>query len=214
MTMKRLPTILILALASICPAVQAGLDTDLKAIQKQWAQASYATPKQQQEQAFEVLVTNARSLNEQYPDSAEPKVWLAIVLSSDAGVNGGLSALGKVKEARRLLEAAIQIDATVLEGSAYTSLGSLYYQVPGWPIGFGDDEKAETYLKQALAINPDGIDPNYFYGDFLLEEGNYPEAVRYLEKARAAAPRPDRPLADRGRQQEISARLAQASSKL
>ena len=214
MTMKRLQTILILALASICPAVQAGLDSDLLAIQKQWAEANYATPEQQQEQAFEVLVTNARSLNERYPDSAEPKVWLAIVLSSDAGVNGGLSALGKVKEARRLLEAAIQIDATVLDGSAYTSLGSLYYQVPGWPIGFGDAEKAETYLKQALAINPDGIDPNYFYGDFLLEEGNYPEAVRYLEKARSAAPRPDRPLADRGRQQEISARLVQASSKL
>jgi len=214
MKMKRLQMILLLALAGVCTALQAGLDTDLLAIQKEWAQANYATPKPQQEQAFEVLLTHARALGDQYPDSAEPKVWLAIVLSSDAGVNGGLSALGKVKEARRLLEAAIQIDATVLDGSAYTSLGSLYYQVPGWPIGFGDDEKAEAYLKQALAINPDGIDPNYFYGDFLLEQDNYTEAIHYLEKASAATPRPDRPLADRGRQQEIRAKLAQANSKL
>ena len=214
MKMKRLQITLLLTLAFVCTALQAGLDTDLLSLQKQWAQANYATPKQQQEQAFEVLLTHARDLSGQYPDNAEPKVWLAIVLSSDAGVNGGLSALGKVKEARRLLEAAIQIDATVLDGSAYTSLGSLYYQVPGWPIGFGDDEKAESYLKQALTINPDGIDPNYFYGDFMLDQGNYEDAIHYLEKAGSAPTRPDRPLADSGRQQEITAKLAQAISKL
>jgi tetratricopeptide (TPR) repeat protein len=212
--MKQLQTLLMLALACICPALQAGLDTDLLAVQKQWAQANYATPQEEQEQAFEELVTQARKLTKQYPDSAEPMVWLAIVLSSDAGVTGGLGALGKVKEARRLLETALQIDATVLDGSAYTSLGSLYYQVPGWPIGFGDNEKAELNLKKALAINPDGIDPNYFYGDFMLEQENYTEAVRYLEKASTAPPRPDRPLADLGRKREISAKLAQAHSKL
>jgi Tfp pilus assembly protein PilF len=48
--------------------------------------------------------------------------------------------------------------------------GALYYQVPGWPIGFGDKDKANELLKKALALNPDGIDPNYFYGDFLLKE--------------------------------------------
>ena len=212
--MKRLQTLLLLALACMFSAVQAGLDTDLLQLQKQWAQANYATPEDEQEQAFEELVTRARALTEQYPDNAEPMVWLAIVLSTDAGVTGGLGALGKVKEARRLLDTALQIDATVLDGSAYTSLGSLYYQVPGWPIGFGDDEKAESNLKQALAINPDGIDPNYFYGDFMLEQGNYTEAVRYLEKADAAPPRPDRPLANLGRKREISTKLAQARSKL
>jgi hypothetical protein len=56
------------------------------------------------------------------------------------------------------------IDPRALQGSAYTSLGSLYYQVPGWPIGFGDDKRAEAMLLKALEINPDGIDPNYFYG--------------------------------------------------
>jgi len=212
--MKRLQTLLLLALGCMFSAVQASLDTDLLQLQKQWAQANYATPEDEQEQAFEELVTGARALTEQYPDNAEPMVWLAIVLSTDAGVTGGLGALAKVKEARRLLEGALQIDATVLDGSAYTSLGSLYYQVPGWPIGFGDDEKAETNLKKALAINPDGIDPNYFYGDFMLAQDNYTGAVRYLQKAGMAPPRPDRPLADLGRKREISTKLAQARSKL
>ena len=74
---------------------------------------------------------------------------------------GGLGALGLVKQAKASLEQALAIDPQALAGSAYTSLGSLYYQVTGWPLGFGDDDKAEAMLKQSLAINPDGIDPNY-----------------------------------------------------
>jgi Tfp pilus assembly protein PilF len=81
-----------------------------------------------------------------------------------------LGALSLVKQARTNLEKAIEIEPNALQGSAWTSLGALYYQVPGWPIGFGDKDKADEMLKKALAINPDGIDPNYFYGDYLLKE--------------------------------------------
>lgn len=193
---------------------QADVNDDVIKIQHQWARANYDTPENQQEKAFEALVAEAQKLADLNPDSAEAKVWLGIVLSTDAGVTGGLGALGKVKEARRQLEAAEKINPDALNGSIYTSLGSLYYQVPGWPIGFGDDEKAERYLKKALAINPDGIDPNYFYGDFMLEEGNYQQAIKYLEKAAAAPPRPGRPLADKGRQAEVQQKLQQAREKI
>ncbi|QTG98208.1 tetratricopeptide repeat protein, partial [Vibrio furnissii] len=63
-------------------------------------------------------------------------------------------ALSLVKEAKVLLEQVIETAPETLDGSAYTSLGSLYYQVPGWPIGFGDDDKAEAMLQKALEINP------------------------------------------------------------
>lgn len=78
-------------------------------------------------------------------------------------------------------------------------------------MGFGDDEKAEKLLKQALAINPTGIDPNFFYGDFLLDQGDKAQAKVYLDKALAAlaAPaRPGREVADEGRRMEIRERLA------
>ena len=208
------------ALAVICSLLffstmtQADVNDDVMKIQHQWAKANYDTPENQQEKAFEALLAEAQKLADLNPDSAEAKVWLAIVLSTDAGVTGGFGALGKVKEARRQLEAAEKINPAALYGSIYTSLGSLYYQVPGWPIGFGDDEKAETYLKKALAINPGGIDPNYFYGDFMLEEGNYQQAIKYLEKAAAAPPRPGRPLADKGRQAEVQQKLQQAREKI
>ncbi len=202
------------ALLFASTASLADINDDIMKIQHQWARANYETPESEQEKAFEMLVAEARKLAELNPGRAESKVWLAIVLSTDAGVTGGFGALGKVKEARRQLEAAEEINPDVLDGSVYTSLGSLYYQVPGWPIGFGDEEKAEVYLKKALSMNPDGIDPNYFYGDFQFEEGNYSEAIKYLEKAALAPPRPGRPLADKGRQAEIQKKLQQARKKM
>jgi tetratricopeptide (TPR) repeat protein len=212
MKVKKLVTLF--SLLFFTTLTYAGMGDEISKIQHAWALANYQTPESGQEQAFESLVAEARKLAEANPDSAEPKVWLAIVLSTDAGVTGGLGALGKVKEARRQLEAAEKINPDVLNGSIYTSLGSLYYQVPGWPIGFGDDEKAEQYLKKALAMNPNGIDPNYFYGDFMVEEGDYQQAVKYLEKAAAAPPRPGRTIADKGRQAEIQAKLQQARKKI
>ena len=203
-----------LALFSISMPAMADMLQDIEDVQHAWAAANYGTPEDQQEKAFEDLVKQAQAVADTYPDKAEPKVWQAIVLSTQAGVVGGLGALGKVKEARKLLEEAEQIDANVLDGSVYTSLGSLYYQVPGWPLGFGSDDKAEQYLQKALMVNPDGIDPNYFYGDFMLEEGKPQEAVKYFEKAMNAPARPNRPLADRGRKREIVAKMTQAKEQL
>ena len=105
------------------------------------------------------------------------------------------------------MDEVIITDPTILDGSAFTSLGSLYYQVPGWPIGFGDDDKAEEMLKKALEINPNGIDSNYFYADFLKENGKSKKAIQYFKKAQNAPARANRPLADKGRLNEISSKL-------
>ncbi len=179
-------------------------------LQREWAHAKYLLPQEKRGAALEQLAAAARAAGEADPGRAEPLIWEAIILSTQAGEEGGLGALGLVKQARdRLLEAE-KLDPEALNGSVYTSLGSLYYQVPGWPIGFGDDDKAEAYLKKALALNPDGIDPNYFYADYLLDEGQAEEAIRYFEQALKAAPRPGREIADRGRQGEIQAGLLKA----
>ena len=118
-----------------------------------------------------------------------------------------------MKNAKKTLEQALAIDPQALNGSAYTSLGSLYYQVPGWPIGFGDDKKALENLRRGLAINPDGIDPNYFYGDYLFRKGDYEGAERALRKALQAPARPGRKLADEGRRGEIAQLLEQIAAK-
>lgn len=97
--------------------------------------------------------------------------------------------------------------------SAYTSLATLYAKVPGWPIGFGDEERAEEYFRKSLAINPSGIDPNFFYGEYLAERDRIAEARAHLEAALKAPPRPGRKLADGGRRQEIQALLAKLNKE-
>ncbi|WP_425056335.1 tetratricopeptide repeat protein [Pseudomonas abyssi] len=189
------------------------LAADIAPLQQRWAEIQYQLPDNQKSAAFEALAADAEQALVQEPNDAPLLIWRGIILSSWAGADGGLGALGKVKEAKSLFEHALQIDPQALQGSAYTSLGALYYQVPGWPIGFGDDEQAEALLKQALALNPDGIDSNYFWGDYLIDQKRYAEARAALLKAQAAAPRPDRPLADQGRQAEIRARLDKLANR-
>ncbi|MNL51057.1 Tetratricopeptide repeat protein [compost metagenome] len=145
---------------------------------------------------------------------AEAWIWKGIVTSSWAGAQGGLGALSKVKDAKVDLETALNLDPKALQGSAYTSLGALYDRVPGWPIGFGDADKAEQLLKQALQLNPNGIDSLYFWGDHLYRQKRYSEARGALQKALQADPRPGRETADAGRRKEIQALLVDVNKKL
>ena len=199
--------VMVLAGVMAMPLWAQDMRAELAQIQQRWAQIQYQLPEDDKEKAFEALAKEAETFVADYPGRAEPLIWQGIVLSTYAGAKGGLGALGLVKEARASLEAALKIAPEALDGSAYTSLGSLYYQVPGWPLGFGDDEMARKYLQKSLAINPDGIDANYFFGDFLAEQDEPQRARVYLEKVLAAPARPGREVADDGRRAEARARL-------
>jgi len=200
------PALAVLALfASLTATAQAAplvLGDAIADIGHRWAHVSYQTPESAREAAFVPLIAYSRQVAQSFPDRAEPMIWEAIVLSSAAKAQGGLGALGKAKEARDLLLAAEKINPAALNGSIYNSLGSLYAKVPGWPIGFGDKKKARAYFEKALALNPDGMDPHYFYADLLADEGEYAEAAAHLKRALAAPPRPGREDADAGRRQE------------
>jgi tetratricopeptide (TPR) repeat protein len=186
----------------------------LQHLQQRWAQINYQLPEAQREQAFEALAKEAEQSVRARPDAAELLTWQGIILSTYAGAHGGLGALGIAKQARSSFEQAIALDPQALQGSAYTSLGTLYSQVPGWPVGFGDDEEAERLLTRALQINPNGIDPNYFYADYLLRNDRPEEALRALQKAQAAPDRPGRELADQGRRGEIAVLLEKVRAEL
>lgn len=189
-------------------AALADFDSDLLAIQTRWADTNYSPTGDAKEAAFDKLMADAAAFTARNPGRAEPLIWEGIVLSTAAGVKGGLGALGLAKDSKAKLEAALKIDPKALQGSAYTSLGTLYHKVPGFPVGFGSDKKAKEYLEKSLAINPDGIDPNYFYGELLLDDDDDAGAKKHLEKSLQAAPRPNRRSADEGRRKEVLALLA------
>jgi tetratricopeptide (TPR) repeat protein len=202
---------LLFATSGIARADQA---SDIAHLQARWAEVKYQLPESEREKAFETLASEAATLRTAHAKEAPYLVWEGIIRATWAGAKGGLGALGEVKKARALFEESIALDPTALSGSAFTSLGSLYYQVPGWPIGFGDDDKADEMLKKGLALDPDGIDSNFFWGDYLLEQEDYEHALAAFEKALAASPRPGRETADAGRRAEIEAKIAETRSKM
>lgn len=201
-TLTRTLGALLLGCAGALPAGAAPVDDAVAELQRDWEVIRYQTAPSEREKRFEALMAKAHKVNESFPGRSEPLVWEGIIVSSYAGEKGGLGALGLVKQAKSLYEQAIQIDANALEGSAYNSLGVLYYKVPGWPISFGDKARADELLQKALALNPQGIDPNYFYGEYLVETGQPEKAIPYLERALQAPGRPGRQVADTGRREE------------
>lgn len=187
---------------------------DITRLQTRWAEVKYQLPEAQREAAFAQLAAEAASLRKEHENSAAYLIWEGIIRATYAGAKGGLGALGECKTARKLFEESIRIDPDALSGSAFTSLGSLYDQVPGWPIGFGDDDEAKRLLLRGLELNPDGIDANYFYADYLLDEGDHYAALARFEKALNAPPRPGRESADAGRRAEIDAKIAEIRRKM
>ena len=185
----------------------------LIAFQHKWAMANYEVSGDTQAAAFETLIGEINAAVATDPDNAELLIWKAIIESTYAGKASVLTALGLVKSARNALEQSLEIDPMALNGSAYTSLGALYYQVPSWPIAFGSSKKARQNLLKAIEVNPNGIDSNYFYGAFLAEEKEYDEARVALQKALLAPARPGREIADKGRREEITALLGQIDNR-
>jgi len=212
-TIGRWAAIACLALFSSNP-VWADLGADVRHLQQRWAEVNYQLEGQARITAFETLIEDAENVTAQYPKDAPAWIWSGIIKSTYAGAKGGLGALKFAKASKADLEQAMKIEPESMNGSAYTSLGTLYFNVPGWPIGFGDNDKAEELLMKAVSINPDGIDSNYFYADYLKSEKRYKEAEAFFLKAQSAPVRPERPLADAGRQEEITLALLEVREKL
>lgn len=183
-------------------------------LQKQWAVANYQLKDEPQEKAFIKLISEADQFVKQFPSNSSVLIWRGIISSTFAGVEGGFGALKYAKSSKADLEKALELDPDILGGSAFTSLGALYNNVPGWPISFGDDDKAKMLLEKGLSINPAGIDANYFYADYLIGEDDYKKAKEHLQRALNAAPRPGREIADEGRQKEIRVALIKVEDKL
>jgi tetratricopeptide (TPR) repeat protein len=180
----------------------------LTAIEQQWDITNFTLTGDAQIAAFEQLQADSEAYTTAHPAEAEGWIWRGIIDSSFAGAKGGLGALGLAKSARKYFDKAIDIDGDAMQGSAYSSLGTLYYSVPGWPVGFGDDDKAEELLQKGLSLNPDGIDSNYFYAEFLANQKKPSQAVEYYRKALNAPPREGRAVADDGRRKQAQSAIS------
>jgi len=204
-------TVAAIVLTVLAFGAAAELSPEIQDIQSQWARANYQLSGDEQKDSMYALVERCDELE---PAAVEGLIWCGIVNSTYAGIASPLSAMKYAKAAKKLLERAIDTDGDALAGSAYTSLGTLYFKVPGWPLGFGDSDEAESLLKRGLSVNTDGIDSNYFYADYLYEQGEFAAARKHLGIASAAAPRQGREVADAGRRAEIERLMAKVEKEM
>ena len=179
-------------------------------IQQGWAKLNYSSePNKEVVEGLSLLADQANRLADENPENTELQIWSAIVLSTLANKKGGLGALGLVKQAKAKLEIALEQDPIALNGSAYASLGVLYHKVPSWPLGFGNDGLARKNLEAAINIDPNGLDTNFFYADFLADAKDYKGAIEHVQLSLSAPTLENRPVADAGRRREAQALLAE-----
>ncbi len=188
-------------LISAAPAVQASdnrqMDADILVVAEEWAKIKYQSKDDsERKEKMETLAVKADALVTRYPGRPEALIWDGIVTSERASLTWGLTALNHASRARDLLLEAYKMDPKALDAGAPTSLGVLYYRVPGFPLGWGDSDKARAYLEEAVKNAPNGRDAHYFYADFLYEQGDYKKAEQVLKAGLALPKHPERPVWD------------------
>jgi tetratricopeptide (TPR) repeat protein len=218
-----MPNKLLRVLASVALACVTGgpafasnnkaMDADIHTVELRWEHIKFEeNGSPDQFNHIDALAKFATGLVQKYPGRPEPLIWEGIVTSEEAGMASTLSAMGYAKSAKAVLEQAYAKNPAALDAGAPTSLGVLYARVPGWPIGFGDNDKARQLLAQAVSLAPNGMDANYFYADFLMSQHDYAAAYKVLKHALSLPPQPNRPLWDKNRRAVIRELLAKAQA--
>jgi tetratricopeptide (TPR) repeat protein len=203
--MKFTPLISIILAAGVSAgSAHAQIADDVLAIQQSWDRINFTLSGSDQNDQMKALVGQCDTVIAALPEDPDAFIWCGIVNSTYAGMASSFSAMKYAKAARKDLEQAIELDPAALSG-AQTSLGTLYFKVPGWPIGFGSDDKAREYLLLGLTADPEGIVINYFYAEFLADNKEYELAKTHLKLASEATPRAGRSIADTGRQAQVQA---------
>lgn len=187
--------------------------SEMRALQAEWAGIFYEAPKSQQASRYKALLERVRVRVANHPERAEPLIVEAIILCTYSAAAISLNSLSMLEEARSLLQKAIDIDPPALDGAAYVTLGNLYRRLPGWPLLYGDKALARQYFETGVKLYPEGLDTNYFYGDYLLSVGDYARAEHYLAKASRAPIRPSLKVSDTRVKEETEQALADARAR-
>lgn len=188
------------------------LDQELAAIIRDYDGARFNSANDDARgKAYGELVARADKLSQQFPARAEPLVWKGILQADQSATERSLSL---VKQARKTLEAALTINPNAYAADGYATLGSMYANVPGFPLAFGDKKKAQEMYLKSLSLNSSSLSANSGYARLLFKKDDYAGAVKYATAALAAPPRPGREQADSAGRKSAEELLANAKAKV
>lgn len=184
-----------LLMLTVNMATASSLMDEINGIESDWAKVFYHSAKTDDmaKKEYSRLIAKTQRLEIKYPDATEPIFWEANILASRAEHENIFTALASIETAKTLLKQVIQKDASTLGGAALITLGILYYEMP---LTYNRNSMAENHLKEALKINPNGVDPNYFYAEFLRSMDQAIAAIKYYKFALSATVRFEQQFAD------------------
>ena len=201
-----------LVVCSSASAAALDFEQELTAVIRDYDSAMYDTmDNAAKAKALEAVMNRAANLVKQYPNRAEALVWHGM---SQAELSATSASLSLVKQARKTLEAAVAITPNAYAVDAYSTLGGMYANVPGFPLAFGDKKIARVNFEKALAINPASIGANVGYARLLLKLGENAEAIKYATAALNGTPRPGREKAVKASHGSAENIISNAKAKL
>lgn len=171
---------------------------DLTDLIARYDQTSWQVSDTDQQMAeFEAQLAELEAMDE----TSEVLMWQGAVAASIARAKGGAGALGLIKQAKKDLDAAVELDSG--NDMALAIRGNIFAKAPGWPLSVGSAKKAAADFTAALEADPNNILALQGYGEFLADKGQTDSARVQFAKALAVDDRPGREMADQARKQAI-----------
>ncbi|MDR4517677.1 MAG: TRAP transporter TatT component family protein [Nitrosomonas sp.] len=114
-------------------------------------------------------------------DEVRALYWKAVAMGKSSEESGIVNALRMTRPMEQLFLRVIELDEHYDNAGAHKALGRMYYKLPGFPISFGNKEKALFHLKRAHTLFPNDIITRAFYAEVLLDMGRVQEARKHAE---------------------------------
>ncbi len=119
------------------------------------------------------------------PNSADAHYWLGVGYAKWSEANGILDSLFYADDVRDEMTKVITLQTNFFKGIAWAIRAKVYNVAPGWPMSVGDKEESYRNISKALQIGSDFRFIHQLYAEMLLNDGNYREAKKVIEKALA-----------------------------
>ncbi|MDC8445477.1 MAG: TRAP transporter TatT component family protein [Nitrosomonas sp.] len=107
--------------------------------------------------------------------------WKAVAMGKLSEEMGILNSLRMTRPMEKLFLRVIALDEHYDNAGGHKALGRMYFRLPGFPVSFGNKEKAVFHLRRALALYPRDIIARAFYAEALYDMGKKQEAIQLAE---------------------------------
>lgn len=126
----------------------------------------------------------AQELYDRDPKDTAALYFMSLNLLLYSQSKGVLDTLFSLQKVKQYTEKAHAADPRFLYSSPGIALGALYLFAPGFPVAFGDVDKAEAYLREAAKNEPRQTTALVILGAVYAKKGETQRALEAFEKVK------------------------------